>query len=44
MCVYQSHSNCTDTGCSLEDMPRAMEDRDKWCVCARERERERERD
>ena len=32
---------CTDTGCSLENLPEAMNDRDKWC--ARESERERER-
>ena len=21
---------CTDTGCSLEELPNAMDDRDKW--------------
>ena len=31
---------CTDTGCSLEDLTRVMNDRDIW----RERERERERE
>ena len=33
--TYQ-HQICTDTGCSLEDLPEAMNDRDRW----RERERE----
>ena len=36
--TYQRHL-CTDTGCSLEDLPEAIDDRDEW----RERERERER-
>ena len=22
---------CADTGCSLEDLPGAMNDRDRWC-------------
>ena len=30
---------CTDTGCSLEDLPEAKNDRDEW----QERERERDR-
>ena len=34
----------SDTGCSLEDLTRAMEDGDEWCVCVLERERERERE
>ena len=33
------HQLCADTGCSLEDLLGAMDDRDRW----RERERERER-
>ena len=33
-----SHQFCTDTGCSLEDLPETMVYRDGW----RERERERE--
>ena len=40
-------NNCADTGCSLEDLPGVMDDRDGWCVsvcvCVCERERERER-
>ena len=41
------HQFCEDTGCSLEDLPEAMDHRDGWCVCVyvcmcvRERERER---
>ncbi len=31
------HQLCADTGCSLEDLPGAMDDRDRW----RERERKR---
>ena len=31
---------CTDTGCGLEDLPEAMDDRDEL----QERERERERE
>ena len=27
---------CTDTGCSLEDLPEAMDDRDKWQEKVRE--------
>ena len=33
---------CVDTGCSLEDLPRVMDDRDGWKERGRERERERE--
>ena len=35
------HSSA-DTGFSLEDLPEAMDDRDRWCERERERERERE--
>ena len=31
---------CTDTGCSLEDLPEVMGDRDKWGERERERDRE----
>ena len=34
------HQLCADTRCWLEDLPRAMDDRNGW----RERERERERE
>ena len=34
----------TDTGCSLEDLSEAIEDRDKWREREREKERERERE
>ena len=34
---------CTDTGCSLEDLPEAIDNRDGWRACERERERERKR-
>ena len=27
---------CTDTGCSLEDLPNAMDDRDEWSGRVRE--------
>ena len=33
---------CSDTGCSLEDLPKVMNDRDEWWESERERERERE--
>ena len=33
---------CSDTGCSLEDLPRVMDDRDRWKERERERERERQ--
>ena len=38
------HLLCTDTGLSLEDLPSAMDDRDRWRERYRERERERERE
>ena len=34
---------CTDTGCSLEDLPKAMDDREREREREREKERERER-
>ena len=33
---------CTDTGCGLEDLPNAMDDRDERRERERQRERERE--
>ena len=33
---------CVETGCRLEDMPRAIEDRDEWGERERERKRKRE--
>ena len=33
--------HCADTGCSLEDLPAAIDDRDRWRMGERERERER---
>ena len=27
---------CSDTGCSLEDLPEAMDDRDDWQECVKE--------
>ena len=33
--IYQPQL-CTDTGCSLEDLPEAMDDRDKWWERVRE--------
>ena len=38
---------CVNTGCRLEDLPGAMDDRDGCvyvCVCVCEKERERERE
>ena len=37
------HQLSADPGCTLEDRPGAMDDRDGWRVRARERERERDR-
>ena len=36
------HHLSADTGCSLEDLPGAMDGRDGWRTRERERERERE--
>ena len=38
------HQLCADTGCSLEDLPGAMDERDGWREREAERERERERE
>ena len=35
---------CADTGCSLKDLPGAMDDSDGWGEREREKERERERE
>ena len=32
-------TSCADTGCSLEDLPETMYDRDEWSERASERER-----
>ena len=38
--IYQQQL-CTDRGCSLEDLPEVMDDRDWWRERGRQRERER---
>ena len=30
------YNSCADTGCSLEDLPRAMDNRDRWQERVRE--------
>ena len=36
------HQLCADTWCTLEDLPGAMDDRERWGERERERERERQ--
>ena len=38
------HKVCADIGCSLEDLPGAMNDRDGWSERQKQRQRDRERE